>query len=125
MTYRITPDNARAMAAKSWEARRKRAHEQAEQALTALAMPQQVAEDPFILSRLVRVRKQLDRIDGMIERETDPMKLDRLASAQARLAEQERLLAGRPMPGSLKPKSASTKGPTLAQQSDPEPIGPQ
>jgi len=32
------------------------------------------------------------------------MKLDRLASAQARLSEQERLLAGRPMPGSFRPK---------------------
>jgi hypothetical protein len=52
---------------------------------------------------------QLDRIDGMIEKETDPMKLDRLASAQARLAEQERLLAGRPMPGSFRPKKPAER----------------
>jgi hypothetical protein len=53
--------------------------------------------------RLIRVRKQLDRIDEMMMAEVDPSKLDRLASAQARLSEQERILVGRPLPGSLKP----------------------
>jgi len=53
--------------------------------------------------RLARVRSQLDKLDAWILSEKDPQKLDRLASAQAKLAEQERQLAGRPMPGSLKP----------------------
>jgi hypothetical protein len=39
----------------------------------------------------------------MMMTEEDPAKIDRLASAQARLAEQERLLAGRPLPGSRRP----------------------
>ena len=38
----------------------------------------------------------------MIE-EDDPGKLDRLASAQARLSEQERILRGEPLPGSRRP----------------------
>jgi hypothetical protein len=50
------------------------------------------------------VRKHLDRLDELMMTETDPQKLDRLASAQARLAEQERILDGRPLPGSLRPK---------------------
>lgn len=61
--------------------------------------------DPYIEQRLLRVRKQLNKIDGMIEEELDPAKLDRLASAQARLSEQERQLANRPLPGTLKPQS--------------------
>jgi hypothetical protein len=55
--------------------------------------------------RLVRVRKQLNRLDEMMMTENDAQKLDRIASAAARLAEQERQLAGRPMPGSLRPRS--------------------
>jgi len=60
--------------------------------------------------RLARVRAQLDKLDAWILSEKDPQKLDRLASAQAKLAEQERQLAGRPMPGSLKPVAKVTRG---------------
>ena len=57
---------------------------------------------------LMRVRLQLDKVFQAFMEESDKSnpdaaKLDRLASAQARLGEQERQLAGRPMPGSLKP----------------------
>ena len=104
----FTTANAREMAARSHAARLKRAtqREAAREVAPGLpqAKPQQDDDTLFIAKRLARVRKQLDRIDGMIEKEIDPMKLDRLASAQARLSEQERLLAGRPMPGSFRPK---------------------
>jgi hypothetical protein len=104
----FTTANAREMAARSQAARRQRTtqREAAREVAPGLPQtnPQQDDDALFIAKRLARVRKQLDRIDGMIEKETDPMKLDRLASAIARLAEQERLLAGRPMPGSFRPK---------------------
>lgn len=58
----------------------------------------------FTELRLMRVRKQLDRLDDMMFKEKDPQKLDRLASAQARLSEQERILDGRPLPGSRRPR---------------------
>jgi hypothetical protein len=107
----FTAANAREMAARSHAARRERAMER--EAAKAIAPefpqtnPQKNDDALFIAKRLARVRMQLDRLDGMIEKETDPMKLDRLASAIARLAEQERLLAGRPMPGSYRPKKPS------------------
>jgi hypothetical protein len=44
------------------------------------------------------------KLDKMIADEEDPQKLDRLASAQARLSEQERILDGRPLPGSRRPR---------------------
>jgi hypothetical protein len=53
--------------------------------------------------RLMRVRKQLDRIDEMMANEDEPQALDRLASAYAKLSEQERILDGRPLPGSHRP----------------------
>ncbi len=58
--------------------------------------------------RLIRVRKQLDAVDDAIELAIggDSKSLKELTDAQMRLAEQERILAGRPMPGSLKPTSA-------------------
>ena len=59
--------------------------------------------DAYVARRLARVRVQLDRLDTMLLAENDAQKLDRLASAQLRVSEQERILAGRPLPGSFKP----------------------
>jgi hypothetical protein len=104
----FTAANAREMAARSHAACLKRTTQREAAPEVAPGLPQsnpQPNDDTlFIAKRLARVRNQLDRLDGMIEKEIDPMKLDRLASAQARLSEQERLLAGRPGPGSFRPK---------------------
>lgn len=53
---------------------------------------------------LTRTRKQVRATLDMLAAETDPQKLDRLASALARLNEIERQLANRPLPGSWKPE---------------------
>jgi hypothetical protein len=55
------------------------------------------------------VRKQLDSVDRAIEAEAtkatpDGQRLNWLAQAQERLAEQERILDNRPLPGSRRPK---------------------
>lgn len=57
----------------------------------------------YQIETLVRVRKQMDRVFDALSGENDPMKLDRLASALARLADMEQKLAMRPSPGSFKP----------------------
>jgi hypothetical protein len=106
----FTPANARENAAKAHEAR-KRNEELRQQA--ALAEPQIAATPPancppgadFVTERLPRVRKQLERLDHLMKQETDPAKLDRLAAALYRLSEQERIMSGRPLPGSYKPES--------------------
>jgi hypothetical protein len=79
----------------------------AAQPVTAVAA-QTTAADDFSSLRLVRVREELTRLDKLLKAETDPVKLDKLASALSRLAEQERQLAGRPLPGSLRPASRPT-----------------
>ena len=92
----ITDANARELSRLGHEARR-------QQRANAESMPDNAKLDGYLSKRLMRVRKQVDKLDGMIEEETDPQKLDRLASALARLSEIERQLANRPLPGSFKP----------------------
>ena len=97
---RITSANAREMAAKSAEARRERKIQRQEAAASPLGEPQ---NGGYVASRRACVREQLARVDEMILKEKDPQRLDRLASAQARLSEQERILDGRPLPGAFRP----------------------
>ena len=64
----------------------------------------------YVFARRARVRKQLNLVDRAIEREAgkdepDGQRLNWLASAQERLAEQERQLDNRPAPGTLRPPS--------------------
>jgi uncharacterized membrane protein YccC len=66
---------------------------------------EQTIVSDFQTVRLTRVREQLDRIDSMLSTEEDPKRIKELADATARLQEQERQLANRPMPGSLRPQS--------------------
>lgn len=70
--------------------------------------------------RLARVRLQLDRLDKMMMEVNDPQKLDRIASAVARLAEQERQLSGRPLPGTLRPTGKKRKDSEPASEAAPE-----
>lgn len=101
---KFTAENAAEMGRKSAEARR--AREEMYRAAANIAV-----DDPnldFTQATLARVRMQLDlvnkRLTEALERDRlDPGAIDRLASAQSRLSEQERILAGRPTPGSLKP----------------------
>lgn len=109
---RFTAANARENAAKSHATRRQRL---ASGNLAGETFPQtpQVGPhellDSYLSRRLSRVREQLDRLDAMLLTEKDAQKIDRLASAQLRLSEQERILAGRPLPGSRRPKEEPDK----------------
>ena len=97
---RFSTVNASEMAAKSHAARRQREFLRQEADASPLTVPQ---NGGYVASRLMRVREQLARVDEMILKEKDPRSLDRLASAQARLSEQERILDGRPLPGAFRP----------------------
>ena len=104
----ITAEIAREFQRRGVEARKARQKErallEALQASVAIQQPiTPVTPDSYLTERLMRVRKQLDQVDAMMLTEDDPQRLDRLASAQMRLSEQERILAGRPLPGSRKP----------------------
>lgn len=106
--HQFTRENAAEMARRSTEARLRREREQESKAAEYDALAA-VPEEQFRLKRLQRVRKQLMQIDDMIEQETDAQTLERLARAQGVLSVQEFALAGRPMPGSLRPKGGSDR----------------
>jgi hypothetical protein len=80
----------------------------------------------YVFARRARVRKQLNLVDRAIEREAskdepDGQRLNWLASAQERLAEQERQLDNRPAPGTLRPPSQRiTRGAALAAPEIPD-----
>lgn len=105
----FTSDNAREMARRSVEARRRYAEARRQREATreatvaALLVAPAPSQDTYVERRLACVRAQLGRIDAMLLQETDPQRLDRLAAACARLSEVERQLAGRPAPGAYRP----------------------
>ena len=97
--------------------------------VVAQLLPQAAPASGYDVRRLHRVRAQLDQLDAAITRETakdhpDGQRLNWLASAQERLAEQERQLAGRPLPGSFRPRedrSARSQSP-IYDNSPPVPV---
>jgi hypothetical protein len=101
-TAYFTKENARQMQAKGILLRKQRMDAICNTVKTLVDDP----STDYQKVRLARVRAQLARVDEMIDEETDPKLLNQLAQAQDRLAEQERKLAGRPLPGSHRPRQA-------------------
>ena len=105
---RFNSATAREMAAKSHAARLQRLASGTQAAETFPQTPQggpHEAPGAYVSRRLARVRAQLDLVDKAFETEAtkanpDGQRLNWFAQAQERLSEQERLLSGRPLPGS-------------------------
>ena len=106
----ITRETAREMAARG-NARKREILANLRVAAHPVPLPR---DDSYVERRLARVREQLLRLDGFLDSEDDPGKIDRLASAIARLSEIERVLAGRPTPGQRKPKEEVAVNPNAA-----------
>ena len=105
--YWITKENAREMGAKANQVR----WSQPQKPRPPKPLPILPA-DPYLAKRITCVREQIAKLDRMIADETDPQRMDRLASALGRFHEIERQLSNRPLPGSLKPTSRSSKSRT-------------
>ena len=102
---RFTSANAREMAARSVEARQER--QSAGQ--TPLETPLEAeGTTDFVSVRLVRVRALLTDTDAQLAKAKDPLDRERLARAAQVLSEQERIMAGRPLPGAFRPSKART-----------------
>lgn len=110
---RFTAANAKQMAAKAHTARQRRlvSGELAGETIlqTGQAGPHTAANE-YVSRRLARVRAHLGLVDKAFETEAtkvtpDGQRLNWLAQAQERLAEQERILDGRPLPGSRRPSA--------------------
>ena len=121
----FTRENAREMSAKANYVRWHKPDPEPKpepKAETPAIAPAVIPEDGFAGKTLARVRKQIESLLDCLSKEDDPQRIDRLASALGRLNEIERQLAGRPMPGSLKPSSKPAR---IQVQAEPTPIAPQ
>jgi hypothetical protein len=128
---RFTTVNAREMAAKAHAARLQRLASGTPAAATFPQTPQvgpHEAAGAYAVRRLSRVRVQLDLVDKRIEElakeaAVDGQLLNWLCAAQERLAEQERVLDNRPLPGSRRPsKDDARPRQPGAWLSEPEPM---
>ena len=103
----FTPETARIAGYKSVASRAEKRERKLAAALAPLQTPPPML-DEYTKLRLVCVREQLAHVDKAILRESskdypDGQRLNWLAAAQERLSDQERILAGRPLPGSRRP----------------------
>ena len=115
----FTTANAKEMSVRGNAAKADAKKRREELIAKANAIPSLPRDEDYRLKRLARVRTQLEKLDDMFDQERDPQKLDRLASAQARLAKQEQELAGRPLPGSRRP---ARERPARPSQTTAQPI---
>ena len=67
-------------------------------------VPPEPQGDAYTRQRLAIVREHIARIDKLMLNTADGQRLNWFAQAQDKLAEQERILSGRPLPGSRRPK---------------------
>jgi hypothetical protein len=100
----FTTENAADYARKSHAPDSARNQKPIAEPLQALAVQSAEPSIVFAERRLSRVRAQLDGLDALIVKESDPKRLKCLCDASARLSTQEFALAGRPLPGSRRPK---------------------
>ena len=124
----FTKENARQYAIKS-HAARKEAQARTELALKAIATPEMtlnalVMQDAgtFASEMLKEVREEIRGLWKEIKgarKSGESKTFKEYTDALSRLAEIERQLAGRPLPGSLRPKSPASKRSTQAQ-AEPE-----
>jgi hypothetical protein len=115
----FTAENAREMATRGTRAKGKMATRIRELERTCedlrRALHQQTdTPEEYLTKRIGRVRAQLDRLDEMLLVECDPQKLSWLATTSAKLSETERILAGRPNPGHLRPTTIRRGAPAAA-----------
>jgi hypothetical protein len=121
---RFTKENARDFATKGnrsrWSSEARLKRRQLQEALCR-DFPEEIPRPPAIklpdpdseqIKRLICVRKEIELCDELflvecLKRRPDARSVHRLASALALLSEIERVLAGRPLPGSLRPSNPS------------------
>jgi hypothetical protein len=71
-------------------------------------------DDPYQRERAKQTRKDIVRARARLAKATDGAEFDRLASAISKLSELERTLAGRPLPGTLKPQPPKERAPKFS-----------
>ena len=67
-------------------------------------------QDSYVHERLARTREHIAKADAALDAAILPKDREACARALAQLMEQERILAGRPLPGSHRPTASRSRG---------------
>lgn len=70
------------------------------------------------------MRKQIDRVESLLDKADEPQAVDRFANALTRLYEVERELAGRPRAGTRRPKDNEPKAAVTGAWIEEQPAPP-
>jgi hypothetical protein len=103
---------AREAGRKGGKARAEKAAREKAEAIAKAQAPTLEAEN-YVQLRIASVRAQIAKLDLQIMKSRDAQKINWLASAQAKLAEQERILSMRPAPAPLKQGKRGTNRDTV------------
>lgn len=96
------------MARRATAARKLREKAEAEESARRAAVGG-LTEAEYVMRRITRTREQIEELDRKMSRSSDPRAIKALSDAMKNLAELERVLSGRPLPGSNKPSSPPRK----------------
>lgn len=110
----ITVENARELAAKSLAKRLENAAKLKEAAaitgsLSAVLDAQAETSGVFRANVHSRVRKQIQAVIEMLEGAKEAIEVERLSRSLSSLLEQDRILSGMPLPGTLRPSKERAK----------------
>lgn len=117
----FTRENARAMALRAQEVLK--AKKAKRLALLNAPEPEPLPADKYVEQRIARTRAQIEKLDTRLATCRDPKAIKFLADAIAKLAELERVLSGRPLPGQLRPSGPKPrKSGNLVQPLEDSPV---
>lgn len=107
--HSFSPEKARQAALKRHELERQRiAQSQVTPQTNSTEQPPQ-QKNTFVSEQLAQVRAEMVRLQGLASKLKEPLDIERMNRAIGTLAERERILAGRPLPGSHRPTSRRSK----------------
>jgi hypothetical protein len=106
--FQFTPERAAELARRGHAMRKAEA-----EAVKVMAVANDTLKvDGYVAKRIVQVRRQIEGLNERLEAAVDPKDIKALCDAISKLAELERVLAGRPLPGQRRPgKDAPTRRP--------------
>lgn len=108
--HRWNPQTARAARAKQAEIHKRNAAISSGLLEITPRQPTVQPTDAYVQSRLTRIRAHIETTDEALAKAKEPIDRERLARALAALQDQERILAGRPLPGSHRPVAVRGRG---------------
>lgn len=111
----ISKENAKEMSRKAVEARQRMRQEQSEPETPPIGVQTTSTVDRYATEEVIYARAEIKRLQELAAKLTEPADIERMARAINQWGERERILAGRPLPGSHRPAASRSRqsGPSI------------